>query len=357
MIRALLAATLALAATTTVSAETGSPLSAKEWTALAAAAKPGTVIDLGNRRVAFARVRGLHDVTIKGGVFGFAVLDNWKNVTFDGTRFEAAPADRRMTGFVPPYVDAFSPERLTFRNVTFVGYTDSAGNLAAGGINGRGGTDITVTGSTFRDLGTVATFARTVGVKFDDNVATNVREGVRLAGAGKASISRNRIGPFKPAAGDHPDGIQFFTGGLTQPGDRAAYDVVIEGNLIDPGPDGRAQGIFIGDESKFYAAGRGYTNITVRGNVLIGTGWHGIAVGPHGPGLTIENNRLLIRLGRDRVTDNWIMVGEGGGVVRNNSAGSYKLARGVTASRNKAVKRAASPAAIAAATAQLATRK
>src|SRR5436305_180009 len=197
MIRILLAALLALAcfACQPALAQSAPPLTAKEWTALATAAQPGAVIDLGDRRVTFSRIRALHDVTIKGGVFGFTVLDSWKNVTFDGTRFEAAPVDRIMTGYVPPYVDAYSPERLTFKNVTFAAYTDSAGNLTGGGINGRGGSDITVTGSTFRDLGTVATFMRTVGVTFADNTIANVREGVRLVGASNATIAHNRMGP------------------------------------------------------------------------------------------------------------------------------------------------------------------
>ena len=355
MIRAFLAAALSLAcfACQPAFAQAAPPLSAKEWAATAAGAKPGTVIDLGDRRVTFSRMKGLHDVTIKGGVFGFVILDNWSNVTFDGTRFEAS-ADRPMTGYIPPYVDAYSPAGLMFKNATFVGYVDSAGNLAGGGINGRGGSDITVTGSTFRDMSTVATFTRTVGVAFNDNTIANVREGVRLVGASNASISRNRIGPFKPAAGDHPDGIQFFTAGLTLADDRAAHDVVIESNLIDPGLAAHAQGIFIGDEAKLYATGRGHSNLTIRNNVLIGTGWHGIAVGPHGPGLTIEGNRLLIRLTGDGVTDNWIKVDAGGGIVRDNYAGSITLAAGVTASGNTSVKRAAADADIAEAVARLA---
>lgn len=355
MVRALIAAALALAcfACQPAFAQAAPPLTAKEWATLATGAQPGAVIDLGDRRVTFSRIRALHDVTIKGGVFGFTVLDSWQNVTFDGTRFEAA-TDRPMTGYIPPFIDAYSPVGLTFKNVTFVGYVDSAGNLASGGINGRGGSAITVTGSTFRDLGTVATFMRTVGVTFADNTIANVREGVRLVGANNATIARNRMGPFSPAKGDHPDGIQFFTAGLTLPDDRAAHDVVIEGNLIDPGPAAHVQGIFIGDEAKLYAVGRGYSNITIRNNVLVGTGWHGITIGPHGAGLTIEGNRLLIRLNGDGVTDNWIKVDAGGGVVRDNYAGSFALAAGVTASDNTSVKRPAADTEISAAVARLA---
>lgn len=352
MIRGLLVASFAVASISACSAQSAdAPLSEKEWVALASAAKPGAVIDLGKRRVASNRIGGLHDVTIKGGVFGTVILDKLRNVTFDGTRFEAAPAERTMSGYAHPLIDAYEPVGLTIRNATFVGYDDAAGNLQPTAINVRGGEKATIVGSTFRDLGGFLNFVRTDGVVFTDNVLSNIREGVRLVGAGNATIARNRMGPFKPTKGDHPDGIQFFTAGLNRPDDRAAHDVLIEGNLIDPGPDAHVQGIFIGDEAKFYASGRGYANLTIRNNMLIGTGWHGIAVGPHGPGLTIEGNRLLIRHNGDRVTDNWIMVGEGGGVVRNNVAGSLKLARGVTASGNKQVKSPARTKDIAAATA------
>jgi len=323
------------------STATGTPVSAAEWTALLQAAQPGSTIDLGTRRVTFARFRGLSDVTIRGGVFGFIVLDNWKNVTFDGTRFEAAPEERVMTGNIPPYIDAYSPDGLAVRNATFVGYTDAAGNLAAGSLRIRGGNNVTIANSSFHDLNNSLAFIRTTNAQVTDNSFAYIREGLQLVGASNVVVARNTFGPFRPASGDHPDGVQFFTTGLTLADDHGVRNALIEDNQFDPGEGYRAQGVFMGDELNLAALGRGHSDITIRNNVMIGTGWHGIAAGTAIPNLLIENNKLLIRLGADGVTDNWILVKAGGGIVRNNYAGSITLAPDVVASGNVSVKRAA----------------
>src|SRR5437660_876211 len=98
--------------TTMVNASTGADVSAAEWKALVTAATPGTTIYLGTRHVIFTRIRGVHDITIKGGEFGPITLDQWQNVTFDSTRFNARTSER-TTG---PYIDAYTPQGLTFRN-------------------------------------------------------------------------------------------------------------------------------------------------------------------------------------------------------------------------------------------------
>ncbi len=322
-------------------AASSTPVSAAEWTALLKAAKPGSTIDLGTRRVTFARFGGLSNVTIKGGVFGFIILDNWTNVTFDGTRFEAAPEDRVMSGNIPPYVDAYSPVGLTVRNATFVGYTDSAGNLAPGSLRTRGGNNVVITRSSFHDLNNSLALVRTTNAQLTDNSFAYIREGVQVVGASNVVIARNTFGPFRPAPGDHPDGIQFFTTGLTNADDHGVRNALFEDNLFDPGEGYRAQGVFMGDELNLAAQGRGHSDITIRNNVMIGTGWHGITAGTAIPNLLIENNKLLIRLGADGVTDNWILVKNGSGIVRNNYAGSITLGPDVTASGNTSVKRAA----------------
>ena len=357
MFRALIAAVLSFAcfASQPALSQAEAPISATEWAALAKGAKPGGVIDLGTRRVTFARIRGLSDVTIRGGVFGFTILDTWKNVTFENTRFEAALEDRVMTGASPPYIDAYSPEGLTIRNATFVGYTNAAGQLAANSLRIRGGNNVVVTRSTFRDLANFAGFIRTTNLRVTDNRFSYIREGVQLVGVTRAVVARNSFGPFRPAPGDHADGVQLFTNGLTLADDHGARDVLIEDNFIDPGAGYRAQGIFMRDELGFHKQGRGYANITVRNNLLIGTGWHGIAA-DRTENLLIEGNRLLIRRGPDGVTDNWIRVALGAGIVRNNYAGSIQLGPDMTASGNTSVKRAATDAEITAAKAAFAAR-
>lgn len=308
---------------TTVNAASGATVTAAEWQALIAAAKPGTTINLGTRRVTFTRIRGVHDITIQGGVFGQIILDSWQNVTFNGTRFDALPTQQGSG----PYIDAYTPQNLTFRNTTFVGWINSTtGQLSGLSMTIRGGNNVSVLGSTFRDLANFMTFIRTTNINVLDNDFTNIREGVRFVGTDHGFILRNRIGPFKPAPGDHPDGIQFFTGGLTQPTDHAAYNSTITDNLILSSGAGRAQGIFIGDEMAFWKVGRGYNGLTIVNNLLIGTGWHGIALGQGVSNATVNNNHLWLRIGGDTVTDNWVRLNlDTASSVTQNQAGSYQL--------------------------------
>ncbi|WEK44122.1 MAG: right-handed parallel beta-helix repeat-containing protein [Candidatus Sphingomonas colombiensis] len=306
------------------------------------AARPGSTIDLGTRRVTFARFSGLTNVTIKGGVFGAITIDQWRNVTFSGSRFEPFPGNNPRGAFVT----AYQPDGLRFDSTNWSGATTPDNQLAFSSLSVRGGNNVVVSHSSFRDMANFMAFLRTTNVQVTDNVFSDIREGVQLVGTTTALIARNSFGPYRPAPGDHADGVQLFTAGLTEPGDHGARDVVIESNLMDPGVGQRSQGVFMRDEANLHAAGRGYSNITIRNNLLIGTGWHGIAAMDPIDRLTIENNQLFIRLGPDKVTDNWVMVKAGGGIVRNNTAGSFQLSKQVQAQSNKVVNRPASAASI-----------
>ncbi|MCW6536560.1 right-handed parallel beta-helix repeat-containing protein [Sphingomonas lycopersici] len=309
--------------TTMVNASTGADVSAAEWKALVTAAKPGTTIYLGTRHVIFTRIRGVHDITIKGGEFGPITLDQWQNVTFDSTRFNARTSER-TTG---PYIDAYTPQGLTFRNTTFIGWVNSTtGALAGYSLNIRGGSNVSVLGSTFRDMANFMTFIRTTNVNVLDNDFTNIREGVRLVGTTNGFILRNRIGPFKPATGDHADCVQFFTAGLTLATDHAAYNSTVTDNLMLSSGAGRSQGIFVRDEANLWQSGRGYNGLTIINNLLIGTGWHGIALGAGATNVTITNNRLWLRVGGDTVTDNWVKLDSDTATsLTTNQAGSFLL--------------------------------
>ncbi|WEK42887.1 MAG: hypothetical protein P0Y64_16305 [Candidatus Sphingomonas colombiensis] len=323
----------------------GTPISAAEWTAMLKAAKPGSTIDLGNRPVTFARYKGLANVTIKGGVFSAITLDQWQNVTFSGTRFAPAATDDPRGAIVL----AYQPDGLHFVSTTWTGGYGPDGQLTYASISVRGGNNVTVQKSSFTDIANFMAFLRTTNVEVSDTTFQNVREGVQLVGVTTAVVARNKFGPYRPAPGDHADAVQLFTAGLTLAGDHGARDVLIEDNFVDPGPNFHTQGVFMRDEAGLYTQGRGYSNVTIRNNVLIGTGWHGISAQDPIQNLKIDSNRLLIRLNGDGVTDNWIMVKAGGGVVSNNYAGSYLLTSSVTTTSNTSVKRAATTSEISAA--------
>lgn len=289
------------------------PVTAAEWKAMLTAAKPGSTIELGDRAVQFVRMPAA-DVTIHGGHFRDVTLDKWRNVTFEGSTFEIADNQGQLQFLVI----AYAPENVTFRNCDFRG-TDLNGTLQVKSLSIRDGHNVTVQGSRFYQLANFIGFTNTDGVLFEGNDVALVREGIQIAGAQHVTIRANRFGPFRPAPGDHPDAIQFFTAGLKQ----AARDVLIEKNLFVAGPGGRAQGVLVGDEAGLTSTGAGYARITVRDNELVGTGWHGISVGPMVDDLVIERNTLLRVDGADLVKDNWIKALNGR--VENNTAPTFTL--------------------------------
>lgn len=302
------------------------PVTSAEWLTLVRGAKAGDVIDLGNREVQFARLplqpTGL--VTIRGGVFCAITLDRWRNVRMEGTTIRpCAGNDPRGS-----MVIAYDLQNVSFDRLTMTGGKDALGNLTHPGFSFRGGRDISVTNSRFIDMAGFNAFIRSVNVRWERNDHINIREGLQLVGVQGAIVRHNRFGPYLPAPGDHADGVQLFTAGLLLADDLAARDVLIEGNLIMSAPGRRAQGIFTRDEAGFHKSGRGYARITVRGNLLVGTGWHGITAGDPIDGLVIEGNRLITLTGAgDAVRSNWIMLG--GWMtptpprVVNNIAGSF----------------------------------
>jgi hypothetical protein len=307
------------------------PLSASvseaEWKAMLLRARPGSVIDLGQRRISFARVpfQPSATITIRGGVFGPIVLDRWRNVVFDGARFVGTPG---IAGFIS-LVTAYDPENLTLRNCRFTGYQSASGELQVRGAAIRGGRNVTIERSSFAGLAGFTSFVRTNGVRFVDNDLSNIREGLNISGSSDVVIERNSFQAFQPFGGDHPDAIQFFTNGLTKPGDVGGRDVVIRHNLIQA--SGHAQGIFTGDELKLANSGRGYERFLIEENVIIGAAWHGITTSDI-QDATIRNNRLL--KSRDDKMDNRIAVIGGSATVENNEANTYIFRAPVRQARN-----------------------
>lgn len=302
------------------------PITSAEWLTLVRGAKAGDVIDLGSREVQFARhaLQPTGLVTIRGGVFCAITLDRWRNVRMEGTTIRPCPGNDPRGSMVI----AYDLQNVSFDRLTMMGGKDALGNLTHPGFSFRGGREISVMNSRFIDTAGFNAFIRSVNVRWERNDHINIREGLQLVGVQGAIVRHNRFGPYFPAPGDHADGIQLFTAGLTQFGDLAARDVLIEGNLIMSAPSRRAQGIFTRDEAGFHKSGRGFARITVRGNLLVGTGWHGITAGDPIDGLVIEGNRLITLTGAaDPVKSNWILLGAWTTPtpprVVNNVAGSF----------------------------------
>jgi hypothetical protein len=317
-------------------------ITAAEWQAIVSRGRTGGVVDLGTQRVEFTRgpitAPANAPLIIRGGRFGAVTLDGWTNVSFVGSTFTAGTNHQQSA----PLILAYNVRNLTIDRARFTAAPGYAGAGRLGSISLRGGDGITIRNSTFQNIGNFLSLLRSTNVVIERNDFIGLNEGVVVVGADRVRISGNRFGPYVASDSNHRDGVQLFTTGLTQAGDRAASNVVIENNLIYSDSTSRSQGVFIRDEAGLYRQGRGYRNITVRNNLLVGTGWHGIAAVDPVQNMLVENNRLYTLLGPgDRVTNNWIMVGGPSwttpAIVRGNIHGRSNIQPGTVATNNRSL--------------------
>lgn len=229
-----------------------------------------------------------------------------ENITFRGLEFttEFAKADN-------PF-QVYGSKGIHFDSLDVHGSLDgNAGNDVAAFLL-RASTDISVTNSEFHELLFGIGSLDNNGVNFSGNQFHDIRsDGIRGAGTSNAVISNNTFKDFRPETGDHPDAIQFWTANTSA----SAQNIVISGNVIMRGDGGSIQGIFLGDES---GGKLPYLNVTIKDNLLVGTGWNGIALA--GKTSVISDN-ILVSFA-DEVTR--IRVQNSDGVlVKDNQAGGY----------------------------------
>jgi len=303
----------------------GGPVSEAEWRAMLARHANGGVIELGQRRVAFARqpFQPRAQVTIRGGVFGPVVLDRWHNVVFDGSRFVGTPPGQAL-------IDAYAPERLVIRNCRFTGYRGEGGALFGRGPVIRGGHDVTFEHSTFEEMQGSLGFIQVDRVRFVDNDFRRIREGIQIVGGRDILVEGNRFEDFQPSPGDHADAIQVFTTGL-KPDQPAVQDLTIRGNLILA--DSKTQGIFATGGADRLGTGTGYERFTIADNVIVGASWHGITA-LNVAGLSVHDNRLFRTADVDKY-DNRIFASGQDVVVQDNEANAYILTDSVKQARNR----------------------
>lgn len=132
-------------------------------------------------------------------------------------------------------------------------------------------------------------------------------------------IVDNTIRDLTPSAGGHPDGIQFMTTGTS----RASENILIARNVLDRGQGAAFQGIFLGDE----VGSLPFKNVRILDNLLIGTGYNGIAVG-HGENVELERNELLSFEGKTNKT--WILIKNTKGLVSRDNQAIELAYNGVT---------------------------
>lgn len=202
----------------------------------------------------------------------------------------------------------YNSSDIHFDNITVTGPEGDAGyDVTAFMIRESSG--VTVTNSEFTHLQHGISMLNNTDLTISDNYIHDIRtDGIRGGGNEDLTISNNYITDFYPQEGDHPDAIQLWTNSMTG----VSSNVTITDNTIYCPPGQGTQGIFLRDQ----AGDMYYENVTITGNVLIGTRSNGIAVG-HINGGTISDNVVAGLNGETT----WIRVAESWDVtVSNNSA-------------------------------------
>lgn len=151
------------------------------------------------------------------------------------------------------------------------------------GLLVRSSSNVTITGSEFKNLVFGVTFLGNSGIKVSDSYFHDLRsDGIRGGGNSHIVYTNNFFTNFHPNAIDHPDAIQLWTANETT----AATDVLISGNVMVRGTTGSAfQGIFIKDE----VGTLHYSNVTVTDNVLLGGHYNGMTFDGVNNGLVTGN--------------------------------------------------------------------
>ncbi|WP_414902454.1 nitrous oxide reductase family maturation protein NosD [Sphingomonas flavalba] len=178
---------------------------------------------------------------------------------------------------------------LTLDGVQWRGAGERGGQLGWG-IRADDCSRLTITGCDLTMLHRGMLLTRCSDVVVTRNHIHAIRsDGINIAQCERVHVLDNVIMDFTPAPGDHPDGAQLWTTGTTR-GSRA---IRIERNLIAGLAGQFPQGIFISDELALYESDAGHDGITIEGNTIVGSAWHGILVGPGVSRLRVAGNDVV----------------------------------------------------------------
>lgn len=235
------------------------------------------------------------------------VLKNVNGLTFQNLEFQATGGAQAYWAF-----RVESSSNITFDSLDVHGTLDNNPQNDAYGISIRGSTNVTVSNSEFHELGVGITHISDDGLTITGNKFHSIRmDGIDGGGSRHVVVSENYFNDFHPLASDHPDAIQFWTTGMS----RSGGDITITNNVIVRGDGAAMQGVFIQDEEH----DKPYYDVTVSGNLFVGTSYNGISVG-HADGVSITDNQVVSLPDQP----SWIhLVNITDGVLTGNQAVSF----------------------------------
>lgn len=291
-------------------------------------AKSGDVIKLAAgdySNVSLSNLQFSGNVTIQSAdknrpaVLSDITLNNVKNLTVQDIEFAVNPAK----GDNP--IKVLSSNNIVFDRLNVHGTLNNDTSDDVSGMFIRNSTTVTVKNSEFQQLSYGLGHLDSTGLTFTGNNFHDIRsDAVRGGGSSNVLIAENRFSDFYPIGNDHPDAIQFWTTGTT----RGVSNIVVRDNVIERGEGRQIQGIFLGNEIN-----KTYSNVTITNNLLIGTGYNGIAV-TGGQNVVVDNNDIvsiegsrswvrLANIENGRVSNNaaidYLYAGTVNGVVRSNN--------------------------------------
>lgn len=265
------------------------------------------------------------NVQLKGLVFDGTVTIASRDAGNPATLTGLTVSNSQGLSFNNLHLDFSSPwtvwnaQIVSSRNIEFNGLNihGSMNNNPAddqSGILVRDSSSVSITGSAFQQLDHAISLSGSTGVRIENNRIHDIRaDGVIAVGSSSVQVIGNSFTDFYPAAGDHPDAIQFLTRGATA----NARDIVVSGNLITRGAGGIIQGIFITDQ-----IGLGYERVTVTDNVVVGGMYNGIMV-TSANGLVVTGNSVIAYADMN----SWIRINDSTNAqVANNQAMIFNLA-------------------------------
>lgn len=272
-------------------------------------AKGGEVLTLAPGTYSGVTIRDAHKtpavvITGKGAVLPGLKVDKSSGLIFRKLEF-SVPSPGQFAYLVS------NSNNITFDGLSVHGALDGNPQGKASGISILKSSNIKVLNSEFQQL------RRGVGVGSSQDIVISGNnfhdlqtDGIMAAQVTNIQILKNNFSSFFPVKGDHPDAIQFLTAGTSQ----ASRDILIADNTASRGNGSGVQGVFMRDEKKMYP----FENVRILNNLLIGTGYNGIAIAG-GKNIEISGNELLSYEGKTNL--NWVLVRRADGVVvQNNKA-------------------------------------
>jgi len=204
----------------------------------------------------------------------------------------------------------YSSSNVNFSHLDVHGSLDSNPQDDFSGLLISGSSNVTVSNSNFEQLKTALAYMNDSHVQLTGNAFHDLAlDGVHGGGSSYVTISGNSFTNFYAASGAHPDAIQFWTTNTTT----SAHDIVVSDNVIVRGDGSQMQGIFITDQVGTLP----YQNVTISGNMLVGTRYHGITI-DHAAHVAVSGN--IVAGLPDMLS--WIRLEDvNGATVTNNTAG------------------------------------